>query len=89
MNVPKIKGTHTAMKSGMVAAEAIADAIAAGDSPTAGIEPVEYEERLRSSWVWSELKSVRNVKPAFHRWGLYGGMAYTGLFYVGCRGMVS
>ena len=35
-----------------------------------------------SSWVWSELKAVRNIKPAFHKYGLYGGMAYTGLFYV-------
>ena len=43
-----------------------------------GVEPVDYSDRLKSSWVWKELQSVRNVKPAFHRFGLYGGMAYTG-----------
>jgi len=86
MNVPKIKGTHTAMKSGMVAAEAIYEAIQAGQSETAGIDPVNYELRLRDSWVWKELHSVRNVKPAFHKFGLYGGMMYTGLFYVMGRG---
>jgi len=82
MNVPKIKGTHTAMKSGMVAAEAVWDTIEAGES----LEPVAYEERLKESWVWSEMKAVRNIKPAFHKFGLWGGMAYTGLFYVVGRG---
>jgi len=51
-----------------------------------GIDPVQYESRLRESWVWKELQSVRNVKPAFHKFGLYGGMMYTGLFYVVGRG---
>jgi len=86
MNVPKIKGTHTAMKSGMVAAEAVWDKLLAGDSETEGVEPLEYETRLRDSWVWSEMESVRNIKPAFHKFGLWGGMAYTGLFYVVGRG---
>ena len=61
MNVPKIKGTHTAMKSGMLAAESIFEAIQKGDSETAEINPVEYEFWLKSSWVYSELKSVRNA----------------------------
>ncbi len=88
MNVAKVKGTHTAMKSGMLAAEAIVDALSSGtESKTNGIEPSDYEERLRSSWVYKELRGVRNVKPAFHRWGMYGGMAYTGLFYVLGRGL--
>ena len=39
---------------------------------------MDYEERLKNSSVWKELYAVRNVKPAFHRWGAYGGMAYTG-----------
>jgi len=86
MNVPKIKGTHTAMKSAMLAAESVWDKIQAGDSVTEGIEPAEYEEKLKSSWVWDEMKSVRNIKPAFHKWGLWGGIAYTGLFYVVGRG---
>lgn len=85
MNVPKIKGTHTAMKSGIVAAEAVWDKLLA-EPEAISVEPVEYEERLKSSWVWSEMNSVRNIKPAFHKFGLWGGMAYTGLFYVVGRG---
>jgi len=85
MNVPKIKGTHTAMKSGIVAAEAVWDKLQA-EPEAVSIEPTEYEERLKSSWVWSEMNSVRNIKPAFHKFGLWGGMAYTGLFYVLGRG---
>merc|ERR1712142_301941 len=86
MNVPKIKGTHTAMKSGMVAAESVWEKIQTGDSATEGVEPTEYDAKLQNSWVWSEMKSVRNIKPAFHKFGLWGGMAYTGLFYVVSRG---
>lgn len=86
MNVPKIKGTHTAQKSGMLAAEAIFDAYEADNSETEGIFPAAYEESLKKSSVYQELHAVRNVKPAFHKYGLYGGMAYTGLFYVLGRG---
>jgi len=87
MNVPKIKGTHTAMKSAMLAAEAVFAKITAGDSVTEGVEPAEYESNLKESWVWSELKSVRNIKPAFHKFGLWGGIAYTGAFYAIGRGL--
>ena len=73
MNVPKIKGTHTAQKSGMLAAEAIMEAIQADDSQTAGILPTNYEDKMKNSSVWKELNSVRNVKPAFGKWGMYGG----------------
>jgi electron-transferring-flavoprotein dehydrogenase len=69
MNVPKIKGSHTAMKSGMLAAEAAFEALGSA-------EPVEldsYPERLKKSWVWKELKAVRNVRPSFHL-GLLGGL---------------
>jgi electron-transferring-flavoprotein dehydrogenase len=75
LNVPKIKGTHTAMKSGMVAAEAVAEALA-GDQPA---EVTGYFDRLQSSWLWDELSSVRNVRPAFAKWGMWGGLAYAGL----------
>ena len=56
MNVPKIKGTHNAMKSAMLAAESIFDTINS-DVPqeTVGINPVVYEERIRNSCVWKEL----------------------------------
>ena len=70
LNVPKIKGTHTAMKSGMLAAEAIADALA-GDRPA---EPASYEVRFRESWLCEELSKVRNIRPAFAKWGLLGGL---------------
>jgi electron-transferring-flavoprotein dehydrogenase len=86
MNVPKIKGTHNAMKSAMLAAESIFDTMNENkDSIT--IEPKVYEERIRNSCVWKELQSVRNVRPSFSSWmGLYGGLIYTGLFYVIGRG---
>ena len=83
MNVPKIKGTHTAMKSAMLAAESIYEEISSSEG---AITPSKYEEKLKSSWVYKELKDVRNVKPAFSRWGVLGGMAYTGLFYILGRG---
>ncbi len=69
LNVPKIKGTHTAMKSGMIAAEAVNEAIGAETN-----EPASYDTRLRASWVWSELREVRNVRPGFAKFGLLGGM---------------
>ncbi|HFD16445.1 MAG TPA: electron transfer flavoprotein-ubiquinone oxidoreductase, partial [Rhodospirillales bacterium] len=75
LNVPKIKGTHTAMKSGMVAAEAAFDALREGaDRPL--LE--SYPERLRQSWLWEELYRVRNIRPAF-RFGLFPGLAYAAL----------
>ena len=66
VNVPRIKGSHTAMKSGMLAAEAAFEAIAAdrcGDSLAA------YEEALHKSWVAAELRMVRNVEPLVAKWG--------------------
>jgi electron-transferring-flavoprotein dehydrogenase len=82
MNVPKIKGTHTAMKSGMLAAEAVAEALA-GDRPA---ELAGYADRLRSSWVWEELSRVRNVRPAFSKFGRWGGFVYSALDTVLLRG---
>jgi len=75
LNLPKIKGTHTAMKSGMLAAEAVAEALA-GDRPA---EPAGYTERFRSSWLFDELRGVRNIRGGFGRFGLYGGIAYAAL----------
>jgi electron-transferring-flavoprotein dehydrogenase len=75
VNVPKIKGSHTAMKSGMLAAEAVAEALAGG-RPT---EPKGYEEKLRASWVWRELSEVRNIRPAFAKFGMWGGLAYSAM----------
>ena len=75
LNMPKIKGTHTAMKSGMVAAEAVFPAVAAGRGAD---EVAEYPEQLRQSWLWDELYQVRNIKPSFS-WGLWAAIAYSAL----------
>jgi electron-transferring-flavoprotein dehydrogenase len=77
LNVPKIKGTHTAMKSGMLAAEAVAEALAAGGQGP--LEPVDYPGRLQASWVWDELKGVRNIRPGFAKFGLAGGLVNAAL----------
>lgn len=76
MNVPKIKGSHTAMKSGMLAAEVVFALLK--DGAADGAEAAHYPETLRQSWVWSELKAVRNVRPAF-RWGLLPAIAYNAI----------
>jgi electron-transferring-flavoprotein dehydrogenase len=75
LNVPRIKGTHNAMKSGMLAAEAAFAAIAEGRS---GDELVSYPEALRGSWVHEDLRKVRNVKPGL-RWGMWPGTLHGGL----------
>jgi electron-transferring-flavoprotein dehydrogenase len=75
LNVPKIKGTHTAMKSGMAAAEAIATAL---QQNRAHDEVTDYSTNIRNSWVGEELKAVRNIRPAF-RFGLWAGLAISAL----------
>jgi len=79
VNVPKIKGTHTAMRSGMMAAEATWDALQTNtDGGTVFL--FDYEDKMRKSSVWEELKQVRNMRPSFHtKLGLYGGVLYSGL----------
>ncbi|CAK7192851.1 Electron transfer flavoprotein-ubiquinone oxidoreductase [Commensalibacter sp. Nvir] len=73
LNVPKIKGTHTAMKSGMLAAETIAEALI-----TQEIEPISYCLRIRYSWIWHELHQVRNIRPAFAKFGTKAATLYAG-----------
>ena len=75
VNVPKIKGSHTAMKSGMLCADAAFDALAA-EGPVATLDA--YPAALRASWVWEELRAVRNIRPAFQK-GLYVGLAHAAL----------
>ena len=74
LNVQKIKGSHTAMKSGMTAAETVFDLIRYKE----GAEATQYRTRMRKTWAWEELYAARNFKPAF-RWGLYGGLAHAAL----------
>ncbi|RYG50226.1 electron transfer flavoprotein-ubiquinone oxidoreductase [archaeon] len=99
LNVPKIKGTHTAMKSGMVAADAIYQALTSetpmnvvrpakkpeGADEKAGLEVVGYQKDMENSWVWEELKSVRNYHPSFKA-GLLPGIMYSGLSAFVLRG---
>lgn len=71
VNVPKIKGSHTAMKSGMVAAEAVFARLG-------GDERASVRAALEASWVWDELYRVRNIRPSF-RLGMWAGLAYSAL----------
>lgn len=71
LNVPKIKGTHMAMKSGMVAAETILNAW----DKISEKELTEYRDNLQKTWLWDELHSVRNIRPAFKS-GLFPGLVY-------------
>jgi electron-transferring-flavoprotein dehydrogenase len=84
VNVAKIKGTHNAMKSGMLAAEAAFNAVssaetASSESATAA-DMSSYEIALRDSWVWSDLHEVRNLRPSFNTsLGIWGGIVYSGI----------
>jgi electron-transferring-flavoprotein dehydrogenase len=82
LNTPKIKGSHTAMKSGMLAAEAAFAAILAD---RASDELVEYADAFKSSWAYEELHAARNVRPGF-KWGLLGGILHAGIDQVLLRG---
>ncbi|MDX1484672.1 MAG: electron transfer flavoprotein-ubiquinone oxidoreductase [Alphaproteobacteria bacterium] len=75
MDVPKIKGIHNAMKSGMAAAEAVMDALKTGDGRG---EIAGYRRRLDASWVMPELKAARNIRPGF-RFGLWGGLLHAAI----------
>ncbi|WP_404713068.1 4Fe-4S dicluster domain-containing protein [Sphingomonas sp. MMS24-J13] len=76
VNVPRIKGTHTAMKSGMLAAEAVAAAIAAGRSA----DTLEaYQPSVEASWIATELKKVRNVEPSIAKFGPLLGTLWSGI----------
>jgi electron-transferring-flavoprotein dehydrogenase len=78
LNVPKIKGTHTAMKSGMLAAEATFSALSSSSQGTVFL--FDYEQSLRDSSIWKELREVRNMRPSFNTpLGFFGGLLYSGL----------
>lgn len=69
LNVPKIKGTHTAMKSGMIAAEVAFAALSQEMQPKVGV----FDQKIKESWIGKELKAVRNIRPGF-KWGLWPGL---------------
>ncbi len=77
LNGAKIKGAHTAIKTGMLAAESIAAALAVGDPGQR--ELYDYEEAVRNSWVHDELHRARNFGPALNRFGTFFGAAFTWL----------
>ena len=86
LNVPKIKGTHTAMKSGMLAGEAaVAAVLHARRVGEKGADMHAYPEALRASWVWEELHRARNVRPGF-RAGLWAGLAHAAVDTYALRG---
>ncbi|MFB6348741.1 electron transfer flavoprotein-ubiquinone oxidoreductase [Moraxella marmotae] len=74
LNPAKIKGTHTAMKSGMLAAESIFDALKAGRQ---GDEVSEYQTAFENSWLFEDAHQARNFAPAMHRMGTWLGGAFT------------
>ncbi|EHK74894.1 electron-transferring-flavoprotein dehydrogenase [Sinorhizobium meliloti CCNWSX0020] len=76
VNVPRIKGSHNAVLSGILAAEKLAEAIASG---RANDEPIEIERGWRESAIGQDLKKVRNVKPLWSRFGTAIGVALGGL----------
>jgi electron-transferring-flavoprotein dehydrogenase len=86
LNSQRLKGIHTAIKSGMLAAETIYEALCAGDTSAAKL--AAYQQKLDESWIKKELWAVRNFHQAFHG-GLYSGLVQAGLqFVTGGRGLV-
>ena len=76
LNVPRIKGIHTSMKSGMLAAQAVIEALNPSEQTLeSNCEAHHYTELFKQSWLYAELHKVRNLRPAF-KWGLLGGLAY-------------
>ena len=82
LNMPKIKGTHTAMKSGMLAAETAFDAI---QNNRSNDDLSDFNLKFRGSWAGKELYAARNVRPSF-KWGLLAGTIYTGFDQIFMRG---
>ncbi len=72
LNMPKIKGSHTAMKSGIIAGETIVDHLCNSQSLAS------YEKKFNDSWLYKELHAARNVKPSFN-WGLIPAIIFTGI----------
>jgi electron-transferring-flavoprotein dehydrogenase len=86
LNSQRLKGIHTAMKSGMLAAETIFDALRAGDTSAKALSA--YPQKIEQSWIKKELWSVRNFHQAFQR-GFWPGMVHAGMQYIsGGRGLI-
>ncbi|HMT03523.1 MAG TPA: electron transfer flavoprotein-ubiquinone oxidoreductase [Burkholderiales bacterium] len=81
LNVPKIKGVHNAIKSGMIAANSVFEAIKTNQK-----EATSYYENFKNSWLYDNLYKVRNIRPAF-QYKLLGGLIYTAIDYYIFKGM--
>ena len=75
LNGVKIKGAHAAIKSGMLAAETLHEALSSGDTGYSDL--VGYTDRFKESWLYDELHRARNFGPALHKLGTFGGAAFT------------
>ena len=73
LNALKIKGSHTAMKSGMLAAESVFDALERGEENT---ELADFQDRVNDSWLGRELHGARNIQPGLHKFGTLFGASY-------------
>ena len=82
LNTPKIKGTHTAMKSGIVASENVFRKL---EQNLEGIELEDFQSEFNNSWAGKELKAARNVRPSF-KYGLKLGTILTGIDQIILRG---
>ena len=76
VNVPRIKGSHSAMKSGMLAAESAFRSLVRGS--TGKDELSSYSSAFSNSWIYKELKQVRNVRPSLSKFGIFLGTLYAG-----------
>lgn len=85
LNFAKIKGSHTAMKAGMLAAEVVAEALTKEDA-TANLS--SFDSAYKASWAWQELHQQRNFGPAIHKWGPFLGGAYAFFDINLCNGKV-
>jgi len=74
LNGVKIKGAHTAIKTGMLAAESVQQALAEGDAAAA--ELVDFDESVKASWAYREMHTGRNFGPGLHRFGSFWGAAF-------------
>ena len=86
--MPRIKGIHTAMKSAMLAAEAVfplLENLEEAEDFDSGKEAADYQQRFEQSWLYQELYAARNVRPSF-KWGVYLGSIYTGIDQMIFRG---
>lgn len=79
LNVPKIKGTHLAMKSGIIAASSIFENIDTNKEIT------QFSKEIKNSWLWDELYQVRNIRPSF-KWGFWKALIYSAIDTIILRG---